>query len=438
MLTPLTGQLSMDAPFQEQRCLRIVADFLPDPQSLKMECAIEEFFTIYQERPYLGFSKAQELVQKEFQTWLDRTLECSTEFNSGRELAAYITWSCVVQPEGLLTRPAMYMSKNWMTNIWSWDHCFNALALAKNSPQLAWDQFIIFFEKQDQSGMLADFLNNRFALWNFTKPPIHGWTLKQLMENREFMTKDKLLEIYEPLVKWTQWWFEYRDDDRDGIPQYNHGNDSGWDNSTIFHQGTPIESPDLSSFLILQMETLAEIAEELGEADEAEKWAKNSKDLLTIMIEHFWKNERFTAIKSGEHTFIPSDSLVLYIPLILGKRLPEIIRKRLVEGLVLNGFLTEYGLATEKPASTYFHEDGYWRGPIWAPTTLLIYKGLIESGEIELAQLIAKRFCMMANKSGMAENFHALTGEGLRDPAFTWTSSVFLILANTLMDKKVE
>jgi hypothetical protein len=39
----------------------------------------------------------------------------------------------------------------------------------------------------------------------------------------------------------------------------------------------------------------------------------------------------------------------------------------------------------------------------------------------------------MANHSGMAENYHALTGESLRDPAFTWTSSVFLLLAHELM-----
>ena len=38
----------------------------------------------------------------------------------------------------------MYMSKNWMTNIWSWDNCFNAMALVRHQPELAWDQFMIF------------------------------------------------------------------------------------------------------------------------------------------------------------------------------------------------------------------------------------------------------------------------------------------------------
>ena len=43
-------------------------------------------------------------------------------------LGAYINWSAYISPRGFLTRPAMLMSKNHMTNVWSWDHCFNALA----------------------------------------------------------------------------------------------------------------------------------------------------------------------------------------------------------------------------------------------------------------------------------------------------------------------
>lgn len=432
MLTSVKGSLEMDAPFIEQRCEKIIADFHPDPASAEMECVIEEFSVVYQPRTYLAFREGHWNVEKEYEQWLNNTLKTPEEYSRGHELASYITWSCVVSQEGMLPRPAMYMSKNWMTNIWSWDHCFNALALAKNSPKLAWDQFMIFFDLQDESGMLPDFVNNRFALWNFTKPPIHGWTLRQLCEQSDFFTSDKLQEVYEPLGKWTKWWLSFQDSDHDGIPQYNHGNDSGWDNSTIFHKGTPVESPDLSSFLVLQMEVLAEIAAKLGKKDEAEKWKQESHDLLTRMIDHFWDGSRFTAKRSGTHEIIESDSLVLYIPVILGKRLPPEILTRLVEDIKNRGFLTPFGLATELPESSFYRHDGYWRGPIWAPTTLLIVDGLLSSGEKELALEIARRFCAMASKSGMAENYNALTGEGLRDPAFTWTSSVFLILANLL------
>ncbi|WP_312473374.1 MGH1-like glycoside hydrolase domain-containing protein [Neobacillus sp.] len=432
MLTAVKGRIEMDAPFNEQRCEKIIADFLPESQLTEMECVLEEFTTVYQTRSYATFSEGHETVKKEYESWLAHTLETPKEFTRGKELASYITWSCVVSPEGKLSRPAMYMSKNWMTNIWSWDHCFNALALAKKSPELAWDQFMIFFDAQDESGMLPDFINNRFALWNFTKPPIHGWTLRRMWEQNEFVTVDKLQEVYQPLVKWTKWWLTFQDSDDDGIPQYNHGNDSGWDNSTIFHKGTPVESPDLASFLVLQMEVLSEIALKLGKVDESDKWLQESQALLTRMIDHFWTGQRFVAKRSGTHEVIESDSLVLYVPLILGNRLPVEIIEKLVEGITQKGFLTEYGLATELPDSPYYREDGYWRGPIWAPTTMLLTDGLLESGEKEFALEVARKFCSMASKSGMAENYNALTGAGLRDPAFTWTSSVFLILGKLL------
>jgi len=51
-------------------------------------------------------------------------------------------------------------------------------------------------------------------------------------------------------------------------------------------------------------------------------------------------------------------------------------------------------------------------------------------GEHELARKIAKRFCLTCVQSGMAENFDALTGKGLRDRAYTWTSSIFMLMAN--------
>jgi putative isomerase len=437
MLTVIKGRLLVDAPFIEQRCEKIIADFLPASQFEEMEFVIEEFTTLYQPRSYSAFSVGHKNVKKEYESWLENTLETPEEYAKGKELASYITWSCVVLPEGMLTRPAMYMSKNWMTNIWSWDHCFNALALAKNSPELAWDQFMIFFDLQDESGVLPDFVNNRFGLWNFTKPPIHGWTLRRIWEQNNYFTTDKLLqEIYQPLVKWTKWWLLYQDSDRDGIPQYNHGNDSGWDNSTIFHKGTPVESPDLASFLVLQMEVLSEIASKLSLIDDAKKWMQESENMLARMIDHFWDGQRFVAKRSGTHESIESDSLVLYVPLILGKRLPGQILNRLVGDIRNKGFLTEYGLATELPESPFYRPDGYWRGPIWAPTTLLLVDGLLSSSQKELALEVARRFCAMATKSGMAENYDALTGESLRDPAFTWTSSVFLILGQLIATER--
>ncbi|SHN68503.1 Trehalase [Paenibacillus sp. ov031] len=432
MLTGIVGDMKLEVPWDKIKSSRVIAEFNPDTDTNTAEFAVEEFRTVWEPRPqWDSFDDDVKAVRTEFSQWLDSSLAIPDRWQDARELAAYITWSCLVPAEGCLTRPAMYMSKNWMTNIWSWDHCFNAMALVRHDPKLAWDQFMIFFDRQDESGLIPDFVNDKYELWNCNKPPIHGWTLAWMMQRTDYIREAQLREVYGPLSKWTKWWFRYRDDDGDGIPQYNHGNDSGWDNSTAFNNGIPVESPDLAAFLIIQTELLAEIAGLLGLTKESSEWRKLADDTLEKMISHFWKEDRFISLRSGTHEPSAGDSLLLFVPILLGKRLPEPIRDLLLKGLrEENRFLTENGWATESISSPYYIPDGYWRGPIWAPSTMLLVEGVAAAGDLELAREVSRRFCNMLSRSGMAENFDALTGEGLRDRAFTWTSSVFLVLGH--------
>ncbi|WP_315793919.1 amylo-alpha-1,6-glucosidase [Paenibacillus sp. BIC5C1] len=432
MLTGIAGDMKLEVPWDKIKSSRVIAEFSMDTDTNTAEFAVEEFRTVWEPRPqWESFDDDVETVRTEFNQWLDSSLAIPDRWQDARELAAYITWSCLVPAEGCLTRPAMYMSKNWMTNIWSWDHCFNAMALVRHDPKLAWDQFMIFFDRQDESGLIPDFVNDKYELWNCNKPPIHGWTLAWMMQRTDYIREAQLREVYGPLCKWTKWWFRYRDDDGDGIPQYNHGNDSGWDNSTAFNHGIPVESPDLAAFLIIQTELLAEIAGLLGLTEESSEWRKLADDTLEKMISHFWKEDKFISLRSGTHEPSVGDSLLLFVPILLGKRLPEPIRNLLLEGLREdNRFLTDNGWATESISSPYYIPDGYWRGPIWAPSTMLLVEGVAAAGDLELAREVSRRFCSMLSRSGMAENFDALTGEGLRDRAFTWTSSVFLVLGH--------
>jgi glycogen debranching enzyme len=119
--------------------------------------------------------------------------------------------------------------------------------------------------------------------------------------------------------------------------------------------------------------------------------------------------------------------------LVLGERLPEAIRKEMIEQV--RAFLTEWGPATEAPGTPRYEPEGYWRGPIWGPSTLILADGLRRSGAPELAHEIGLKYCRLCRKSGFSENFNAVTGEPLRDPAYTWTSSVFLTLAREFLQE---
>jgi putative isomerase len=393
------------------------------------EFALHEVQSTFTVKPLREFETCQNSTKKSFNDWLSTTLLAPEQWREARELAAYINWASVVEPQGLLKRPAMLMSKGWMSSVWSWDHCFNALALAETDNKLAWDQLLLMVDYQDAYGCYPDSLNDVEVIYNFTKPPIHGWAVRELLKIAT-PSKDILETLYTSLSRWTLWWLEQRRLPGQALPYYLHGNDSGWDNSTMFDKGVPLVAPDLAAFLIVQLDTLADLARGLGMKEEV-TWKHKADTLLEALLAQLWTGERFVAklARSGED--VANESLLYCLPILLGERLPEEVRDKLAQQV--KTFLTDYGLATEKTNSPAYKKDGYWRGPIWAPSTYLVVQGLEGCGHRELALDIAERFCEMCASSGFAENFDALTGEGLCDKAYTWTSSVFLLLAEKLV-----
>lgn len=341
-------------------------------------------------------------------------------------LAAWLDWSSMVRPAGFLKTESMFMSKNWMTNVWSWDHCFNALALAKGNPDLAWDNFMVMAPFQDASGRLPDSISDTRIVWNYCKPPIHGWTFRKLTEKMS-MTHEQLEAAYGFLSKWTGWWMKYRR--INGLYYYNHGNDSGWDNSTAFSLLPPVATPELQADMILQMRMLAKLADQLGAPESRDLWNDEADKHRELFLERCFRNGLPVAIQCSTGRIVENESLLPYEVLILGDELPQEIRSTIIRVLKSDRFMTPCGFATESPKSPVYRPDGYWRGPIWAPSTALLVDGLERCGEHELAALTAHKFADLCRANGFAENFDALTGEGQRDLAYTWTASVFLTLA---------
>ena len=339
----------------------------------------------------------------------------------------YTLWSSMVRASGLLAYDAILMSKTGMSMVWSWDHCFNALALAAGNGMKtkALEQVLLPFASQTQSGALPDCICDAHALYNCVKQPVHGWCFGQILARHEFDT-DTLRRLYAPLAAWTEWWLRDRDFDGDGVPNYVYGNEA-WDNATVFDTGAVLECPDLPSYLVLQMETLAEIAKRLGEDAEAQVWQIRANTLYTNLIEHLWTPNGFVCKTSGTHEFDPAPtSLLTCMPLVLGARLDRDKFDLLAERLERD-FLTEWGPATESPRNPKFEKSGGYgmRGPIWAPITYLLADGLRRGGREDLAQCLARSFCEIVQCSGSDyENYSAVTGEGRNDPAYTWTSAV--------------
>ncbi len=391
------------------------------------ELVLEEYVSEWKPREYnLSFEQCLDKSRAEFIQFLGKSPGVGEEFLEARDLAMYINWSSIVRRRGVMNRDGMLMSKNHMNYLWSWDNCFNAIAMAQSHPYIAWDQIMVVFDNQDELGILPDRFRDVFIHFGFTKPPVYGIAIDNL-RSAGILTLERKEEVYEPLVKLTEFWFRYRDDDKDGFPQYHHGNDSGWDNGTVFDVGYPVEGPDLSTFLVLQMDALSRLARDLGKEEESLNWKERSDALAEKILDVFYKNGKFVYLSYPEGNYNQEGhSLLSYIPMLLGDRMPEWVIDTLFRNFKESGLITPYGVATESPESPLYERDGYWRGPIWAPSTFLIVKGVKNCGEETLARDIAVRFCRMCLENGFAENFDALSGEGLRDPSYTWTSSVFL------------
>ena len=437
MLTARSGELSVGSDWSRTISKKVVIEFRPEARSGDFDGVMEEFRGSWHQRPYIGsFQDAEAHVRREYGEWLSHMPRVPTEFRVAAELAAYVNWSAIVAPAGPLKRPSMLMSKNWMNSVWTWDPCFNAMALIAGDPKTGWNQFMTMFDPQNADGDLPDQVNDRGSTWAFNKPPIHGWALAWMMAHSQSIDRERLQEAYGPLARWTDWYFAFRKDPANGLLEYNHGNDTGWDNSTVFRDGPFVETPDLASFLVIQMDTLAEMARRLCKENESQQWKSRADDLLRRLVAAYWKKHHFVALRPVNHSLVESDSLLLYLPIVLGKQLPTEVRSAMVADLEKDGaFLTANGLATERLTSPYYQTKGYWRGPIWAPSTMIIAEGLDSVGETQFARELRLRFCRMAARGGFAENYDAISGSPQDDPSYTWTSSVFLIFAHQLDEK---
>ena len=431
------GTLSANGPYLEDRTMRGVHTFdgrwnvklIPENGILDLEVEVGQ--TEVRQDPVRTVEENTAIVQKDWDDFLAMMPPVPEDHRAFAQVTWFNLWSSYVRAQDVYKTDVMLMSKKHMSSVWTWDHCFNALSVAYADCGKALDQFFVPFWKQNESGVLLDMFNPGMEIvWGVTKPPIHGWCFSKLMDRYE-LDEQTLRTAYGFLEKWTGWWMNFRDEDGDGIPAYPQGCDSGWDNGTIFTtHGRFIESADLSSFLVLQMQCLARIAGKLGDTEKQDSWTKQAEDLLERMIRHFWNGKAMVPTTSGTHIPIEGTGCLLnYMPLVLGDLLPKEIADVLVEEMMKHN-LTENGLATEAPDSDMYEYNGYWRGPIWAPSTYLIVDGLNRMGRTEEARLIAKRFVEMCafKAKGNYENFDPFTGQGLCAPGYTWTASVYLCL----------
>ena len=135
------------------------------------------------------------------------------------------------------------------------------------------------FQYQDEMGMVADcvYFDPKENNWRDTKAPLASWAVLEIYKASSDLEFVK--EMYPKLVKYHKWWYQYRDNDQNGLCEYGSTDgtliaakwESGMDNAVRFDDTKMLknnehgwsmnqESVDLNAYLQAEKEDLSELA----------------------------------------------------------------------------------------------------------------------------------------------------------------------------------
>jgi len=157
-----------------------------------------------------------------------------------------------------------------------------------------------------------------------------------------------------------------------------------------------VDSPDLSAYLIKGFEVLEKIGSKIGK--NINILTKEKNELINRFIDTFVCDGNLVARETISRKIIKCDSILPYMSLVIAKYLPKDLTNNMVDTLKKD-FMGEFGLSTEKTNSPYYDPDGYWRGPIWAPETVIIIDALLDMNEIDFAKELMIKFAELLNQN---------------------------------------
>ncbi|MDR1217291.1 MAG: hypothetical protein LBJ99_01760, partial [Oscillospiraceae bacterium] len=409
VVTPLTGELAASHAF---------LDMAPDASGV-MQAAFEEFLidpVLRGVGDYPSYETCVKSVEDDLNEFCARVMpSLPGEYESMRLPALWHTWSMIVLPDGEsdYKRPMVKMMHSLFEGAFVWQQPMQAIWLS-NDPELSWQVFISGFDNLDANGRMVDGLGFRASVGGLgLKPPVHGAALMWLLDRDIYKdVPDAEWEpVYEGLITWTNYFLNFRDRDGDGVAEFQSLLETGWEDAPYYNNGFPCASPDLNALLALQMEAVARLGRKLGKpAAESDGWEKKSKELIGKLIAKFWDGERWFAYNAETGVKSSSATVSLYVPLILGKRLPQdIIDKSIAFMFGPDGFNTPYGLASEGLTSDYFHH-GFTQGCVITPAQLLFVLAFEACGRPDLAKTVAQGYCTALRKHGFVHITNPLNG----------------------------
>ncbi len=387
--------------------------------------------------PPEAFSKALSNAERVWDEWFARVPEIAGPYQEQYYYAWWVLANNLVSPLGHLMYEGLMPSKHQYIGVWNWDAAFHAIALRHAHPGLARDQIRILLENQLPDGMLPDVVHDEGIVDQIdhpftaqvTKPPVLAWAALKIHDTNPDLSF--LREIYLGLVRWNQWWFSARRSLLENLAAYHHPYSSGLDDSPLWDHGFPVTSPDLNTYLAIQMDSLGVMADILELPKEAEVWRRRAQTTLKSMLEVMFDAEQGWFWAVHEKGVIDELTPFNLLPLWTGQLPPEVtalIVQRLTDPDL---FWANYPLTTVARNRPSYQPSMMWRGPVWININYMFIEALKRVGRERLAHALRSSTLEMINQqSGIFEYYHPEQGTPPETaaPMFGWSAALFIDL----------
>ncbi len=346
--------------------------------------------------------------------------------------------------EGIVPSHAAY----YFVGFWAWDTWRFSAALAKFDPELAKDNIRAMFDYQQPDGMIIDCIYTDPAENNArdSKPPLVSWAIDEIFTHANDTAF--ISEMYPQLMAYYKWWYNKRDHNRNGMCEYGSTDgtleaaawESGMDNAIRFDDAKMLknngaedawsmdqESVDLNAYLALECKLLKKFASILGVTFDGPDYSSQVADYFFDKEKGFFFDRR---LKDG--SFIQEPVCEAYTPLWTEVANADQVKAMLPLLTDTAKFSTYIPFPTVAADNPKYNPRGSWRGPIWLDQTYFAIRGLRNYGYNKMADeytlQVFDRLQGLKEGAPIHENYGTHTGELLKAPHFSWSSSNLLML----------
>jgi hypothetical protein len=201
-----------------------------------------------------------------------------------------------------------------------------------------------------------------------------------------------------------------------------------------------IQEPLFNSILCRANESLARIAEVIGEPAEAPlSWVCKTEEAIRAKL---WHEEHgiFDAYDLVSGELIEVDTAAGFLPLFAGAATREqakVLYDRLNScsfcALHQGNCFTIPNYDTQKEG---FDRSNYWRGPVWVNINWMLAQGLRRYGYTAKADSLQKDLLQLPIRFGFHEYFDSFDGTGYGSDNFSWTAALFIDLVNEFYESE--